>query len=98
MAKNVVMVRSSDAGVFYGELVDLVGSVVTLKKARRVWKWEGAASLSELATKGTAKPYECKFPGPTSGEHIILGVCEVIPVTAAALASLDAVPVWSAHE
>jgi len=98
MAKNVVMVRSSDAGVFYGELVERDGSTVTLRGARRVWKWEGAASLSELATKGTAKPYECKFPARTSGEHIILGVCEVIPVTAAALASLDAVPVWSAHE
>ena len=93
---DVVMVRSANAGVFYGTLVKREGDEVTLSNARRCWYWAGAATLSELATRGTSKPSSCKFPAPTKGDHLILGVCEVIPVTPEALATLDAVPVWSA--
>ena len=93
---DVVMVRSANAGVFYGTLVKREGDEVTLSNARRCWYWDGAATLSELATRGTSKPGNCKFPAPTTGEHLILGVCEVIPVTPEALATLDSVPVWSA--
>ena len=93
---QVVMVRSSDAGVLYGELVARDGSEVTLKHARKCWFWSGAATISELATRGTSKPSGCKFPMPTSGEHIVLGVCEVIEVTPKALKTLEAVPVWTA--
>jgi hypothetical protein len=91
------MVRSGQAGVFYGRLVSRKGDEVTLTHARRCWYWDGAATLSELATKGPSKPQNCKFPAPTTGTHVILGVCEVIPVTPEALAALDAVPVWTAH-
>ena len=95
MDNPVVMVRSVNAGVFYGRFVSRKKDVVTLNNARRVWFWSGAATLSELATYGTSKPSECKFPTPTTGKHIILRVCEIIPVTARALASLDGVPVWT---
>lgn len=88
------MVRSTNAGVFYGKLVARDGDVVTLKRARRVWYWAGAATLSELATEGTSNPSGCKFPAPTEGEHMIFGVTEILPVTDRALESLDAVPVW----
>ena len=93
---EAVMVRSRDGGVFYGQLVSRNGDEVVMTNARRVYYWDGAATLSELATRGPSKPATCKFPAPTSGEHLILGVCEVIPVTAEALKSLDAVKEWSA--
>jgi hypothetical protein len=93
---DIVMVRSRDAGVFYGQLVSRNRDEVILTNARRVYYWDGAATLSELATRGTSKPAQCKFPAPTSGKHLILGVCEVIPVTAEALKSLEAVKVWRA--
>ncbi len=95
MGSKVVMVRSRDAGAFFGEFVSRDGDVVTLKNARRVWYWDGASTLSELATEGTSKPKTCKFPAPTEGKHIVLGVCEVLPVTARAIESLDAVPAWT---
>ena len=91
---NVVMVRSAHAGVFYGEFISRLNDVVTLRSARRCWYWVGAASLSQLATTGTTNPKGCKFPTSTSGEHIILGVCEIIEVTPEALASLESVPIW----
>ena len=94
MAK--VMVRSTNAGVFYGKVVSRDEDTVVLKDSRRVWYWAGAATLSELANRGTSKPEECKFPAPIQGEHTVLGVCEIIEMTPKAVASLDAVPVWSA--
>ena len=56
------MVRTYSAGVFAGKIKTREGKEATLTDARRIWKWVGAASLSELAIKGTAKPDECKFP------------------------------------
>ena len=94
---KTVMVRSRDAGVFYGKLESRDGDTVTLKKARRVWYWKGASTLSELATEGTSDPAGCKFPAPTEGAHVIIGACEVLPVTARALEALDAVPVWTSR-
>ncbi len=95
--QETVMIRSTNAGVFYGQLVSRKGDVVTLTNARRVWYWDGAASLSELANEGPSKPKACKFPAPTEGDHVILGVIEVLPVTTRALAALDAVPVWTSR-
>ncbi len=96
MSKKVI-VRSVNAGVFYGRLISRDGDTATLADPRRIWYWSGAASLSELATRGPGKPDECKFPAPTVGEHVVLGVCEIIPTTEEARAAIDAVPVWSAR-
>lgn len=91
-----VMVRSRDAGVFAGRLVERNGTEVELKTARRIWQWAGAATLSELAMLGTSKPSGCKFPAPVPN-IIVLGVCEMIAMTEAAVASIAEVPVWSAR-
>ena len=37
------------------------GQEVTLHNARRIWFWDEAATLSQLATDGVLKPDECKF-------------------------------------
>ncbi len=65
------IVRTYSAGVFLGLVVSRKGQEVKLKDARRLWYWDGAASLSQLATTGTVKPSLCKFPAPVS-ENVIL--------------------------
>lgn len=40
--KKEVIVRTYSAGVHVGELVSHKGTEVTLKNARRIWKWVGA--------------------------------------------------------
>jgi len=47
-----VIVRTYSAGAHFGYLVERNGKEVTLKNARRIWSWEGALSLSEIATTG----------------------------------------------
>ena len=90
-----VIVRSAEAGVFFGELGEKNGNTVVLYSSRRLWYWSGAASLSELSVSGVKNPKECKFPIAVE-DHEIFGVCEILQVTEKAKASIDAVPVWSA--
>lgn len=90
-----VIVRTQSAGVFAGILSERDKREVELLSARRLWKWAGAASLSQLATVGTSKPGECKFPCIV--ERIVLTeAIEILPCTPEAQASIEAVPVWAA--
>lgn len=87
------MVRTYSAGVFFGTVASRDGKEATLTNARRIWYWDGAATLSQLATEGTSKPQNCKFPAPVP-EVLLTEVIEIIPATEAAIASIAAVPVW----
>jgi len=93
MIGRVCMVRTYSAGVFLGTLKSREGKEVVLTDARRMWYWDGAASLSQLATEGTSKPNNCKFPAPVS-EVLLTEAIEIIPATEAAIASIAAVEVW----
>ena len=92
--KRHVIVRCEQAGVFAGLLHWRAGSEVVLLDARRLWYWSGAASLSELALRGTRDPAGCTFP-PAVGEITLLGVCEIIPTTLASRISIANVPDWT---
>lgn len=88
-----VMCRTYSAGVFAGYLQSRDGKEVVLRKARRIWYWEGAASLSQLAMEGTSKPENCKFPCEVD-EVILTEAIEIIPITERAKASIAGVKIW----
>lgn len=89
------IVRSDRAGVFFAEVTVLDKSTkcADLKDARRLWYWDGAASLSQLAVDGVTAPQNCKFT-LTVPSMTVLGVIEIIPCTEKAIKSIDGVPVW----
>jgi hypothetical protein len=87
------MVRTYSAGVFAGTIKSLEGKTGVVTNGRRIWYWAGAASLSQLATDGTSKPKECKFPCPVE-EVYLSEIIEVIPITDIAARSLNEVPIW----
>ena len=87
------MVRTYSAGVFAGYLESREGKEATLRNARRIWYWDGAASLSQLATDGTSKPENCKFPCPVDSVTLT-EVIEIIPITKKAKKSSEEVAVW----
>ena len=89
------MVRTYSAGVFAGYVEKREGKEATLRNARRIWYWDGAASLSQLAMEGTKKPENCKFPCEVD-EVILTEVVEIIPMTEKAKKSIAEVPVWEA--
>lgn len=88
-----VIVRCSRAGVFYGTLSEKEGQEVELKDCRRIWYWDGAASLHQLAAEGTTAPLNCKFT--VRLESIVLTeAIEIIPCTDMAIKSIEAVKEW----
>ncbi len=94
MEEKYYIVRADRAGVFAGNIKERNGSEVTMTNVRRIWYWDGAASLSQLAIDGTSKPKECKFT-KTVEEMTILGVIEIIPCTAKAEKIIKEVSEWS---
>lgn len=89
-----VIVRTQSAGVFAGYLESRTGQEVVLKNARRLWYWEGAASLSQLAEQGTSKPNSCKFPQEVSRIELLQAI-EISDVTKKAQESIASVKVWT---
>ena len=91
---DYIIVRTYSAGVFAGTLVSRKGQEVVLKQARRLWYWDGAASLSQLAMEGVTMPENCKFPVEVS-TVLLLQAIELLPVTKQARASIAQVPIWA---
>ena len=89
-----VIVRGDRSGVFAGTFVSRKSREVELTRARRIWYWNGAASISELAQRGTSRPHDCKFPAPVT-RILILDAIEVILVLPVAKKSIESVPVWT---
>lgn len=87
------IVRTYSAGVFAGWIKSRNGQEVVMQNARRIWYWDGAASLSQLAMHGTSKPENCKFPCEVA-EIILTQVIEIIPCTAKAQKSIQGVKEW----
>lgn len=87
------IIRADRAGVFFGNIKERNGSEVTLTNVRRLWYWDGACSLSQLAVEGTKKPHDCKFTVVVP-EMIVLGVIEIIPCSDAAVENIKSVKEW----
>lgn len=94
MIGKYVLVRTYSAGVHVGILKSRNGKEVTLTNARRIWYWEGAATLSQLAMDGTSKPENCKFPCAVN-EILLTEAIEIIPITDKARESIASVKVWT---
>jgi len=93
--KKYVIVRTYSAGVFAGYLESRTGQEVVMTEARRLWYWNGAASLSQLANDGVSQPQDCKFPAPVSRVELLQAI-EILDVTDKAKKIIQDVPEWKA--
>lgn len=95
--KKAVLIRSKYAGVHFGYLEKEeqvpAGKTVVLSSTRRVFYWDGAASLSQMALEGVSKPQNCKFSVMLDSNEIA-EVIETLPLTEKALDNLYKVSVW----
>ena len=87
------IVRTYSAGVFAGYLESRNGDEVVMRNARRLWYWDGASSLSQLAMEGVKRPDNCKFPCEVDRVEL-LGVIVILDCTQEAQDSIDNVKVW----
>lgn len=89
-----VICRTYAAGVFAGYLEKKDEQNVILKNARRLWYWDGAASLSQLAMEGVSKPKNCKFPCEVDRIELDQSI-EIIDCTEKAKKSINDVKIWA---
>lgn len=90
-----VIVRTYSAGVFAGNIESRNGREVIVRNARRLWKWVGAASLSQLAMEGVKKPDECMFPCEVDQVELLEAI-EILDCTFKAEKSIKDVKIWEA--
>lgn len=92
-----VIIRADRAGVFYGTLAEVESNgnelQVELRDLRRLWYWDGACSLTQLAVEGTKEPDESKFT-VRQASAVIVGVVEILPCSDVACKSIEAVEEW----
>jgi hypothetical protein len=94
---ELVLVRSYGAGVFYGYLkeqkAELNGVNITLYKAKRIFYWDGACSLTQIAIDGTTAPQNCKITDAIDSQFIA-NVIEILPISVKAEKILNGVKAW----
>lgn len=93
MENNYYIVRTNRAGVFFGKIKERNSEEVTMTDVRKLWYWDGACAVEQLALDGTKKPNECKFTVFVP-EMIVLDPIQIIPCTEKAKNSLLEVEVW----
>jgi len=89
-----VMIRTYSAGVHCGYLKSRSGKEVELIDSIRIWKWSGAASLSQLSMEGTNDSSNCKFGMPITTSLVLTEAIEVIEMTETAKESIQNVQSW----
>ena len=91
--KNYVIVRGDRSGVFFGELKERSGQEVELRNARKLWYWDGAAAVEQIAKDGVKNQSGCKFTVSVDS-MIITDAIQVIPCTKSAAENIMAVKEW----
>ena len=88
-----VIIRADRAGVFFGTLESKEGQTVELSNCRKLFYWNGAAAVEQIAVDGVSDPKNCKFTVVVD-RMVIEGVCQTIPCTQKAIDSINEVSVW----
>lgn len=92
-----VIIRSYGAGVFFGTLNEVERAedkfTVELLNCRRLWYWDGACSITQLAVDGTKSPHDCKFT-ITEPSIVVSSVIEVHECSDESIKSIEAVAEW----
>lgn len=92
-----VIIRSYGAGVFFGILNEAEKCedkwTVELLKCRRLWKWSGACSITQLAVDGTTQPSDCMFT-ITEPSIVVSSVIEIHECSEKSINSIKSVREW----
>ena len=86
------VVRSVAAGVYYGIIEAVDGQTVRMKTVRNIWRWKGANCLADVAEAGIKEGLVSRVVP----SMVLTGVCQIIPLSEAAMSNLDDRPSWIA--
>lgn len=87
-----IIARIDRAGVFHGTLDHIDNDIMRLKDARRIYYWEGALSVTDMAANGLRAG---KISAPvTTVEFMTSKVVELNECTNEASRSIESIKVW----
>ena len=88
-----VIVRTNRAGVFFGTLVEADKISATLSDVRKLWYWDGACAVEEIAENGVEKPENCKFT-VVIPEMCVNEWIQIVPCSEKSIKSIEGVKIW----
>ena len=86
------IVRSYDAGVYYGTVTEVNGETVKMENVRNIWYWEGANCLSDVAANGVGEDSKVSRVISTM---VLNRCCQINPCADAAIKNLDKQSIWA---
>ena len=87
------IVRGDRSGVFFGQVAARNGQEVELRNVRKLWYWDGACAVEQLAVDGVTAPANCKFTVVVP-EMTITDAIQILPCSGRAVEAISGVRVW----
>lgn len=93
MENKYYIIRGDRSGVFFGQIADRNGEEVELRNVRKLWYWDGACAVEQLAVDGVTNPSDCKFTVVVP-EMIVTDAIQILPCSDKAAKILGEVKAW----
>lgn len=95
--KKFYIIRADKAGVFMAKIESLDNGTAVCNSARRLYYWEGALDVTQIAAHGVARPGSCKFSVQlgTEDKSTIFNLIEFHPASEKAITSINSVKEWT---
>lgn len=93
MDNKYYIIRGDRSGVFFGKIAARNGQEVELRNVRKLWYWDGACAVEQLAVDGIVDGHGNKYTVVVP-EMIITDAIQIIPCSDKATKVLSEVKVW----
>lgn len=93
MENKYYIIRGDRSGVFFGQIAGRNGQEVELRNVRKLWYWDGACAVEQLAVDGVTNPSSCKFTVVVP-EMVVTDAIQILPCSDKAAKILGEVKVW----
>lgn len=87
------IVRCDRAGVFFGNIKEKSKDSVIMTNVQKIWYWEGACAVEQLALTGPIRPNSCKLT-VIIDEMEVFSPIQVIECTNESITTLKNIPIW----
>lgn len=93
MENKYYIILGDRSGVFFGQIAGRNGQEVKLQNVRKLWYWERACAVEQLAVDGVTDPGDCKFTVVVP-EIVITDAIQILPCSDKAAKILGEVKAW----
>lgn len=93
MENKYYIIRGDRSGVFFGQIASRNGQEVELRNARKLWYWDGACAVEQLAVDGIVGRGDNRFTVVVP-EMVITDAIQILPCSDKAAKILGEVKVW----